>query len=80
MYLHPCSPAHIFIVRRLIYVLKPAPAADIQDQIGLELRFARKNVRKKLLECRAARQGEPASPGIQTGFNNLEAASCELRD
>ncbi len=64
MNLHPRSPAHIFIVRRLIYVLKTAPSADIENQYGLKLCLARKDVCKKSLQGRTTYKGEAASTGI----------------
>jgi len=58
------SPAYVFVVGALVYVLKPAPAADVIYQQLAEVGMSGFCLRKKLLKLVSSGKGEAALSGM----------------
>jgi hypothetical protein len=70
--LDPGALADVFVIGRLIRVLKPPPAADIVDQDGVELGGAGFDIGDQLLERGAAPDREPALAVIGVGLDDFD--------
>ncbi len=78
MNLHPCFAADIFIMRRLIGILKAPPATDVEHENCVEPGGPRQHVREQLLQARTLAQGQPALAIVLIGPNDFETAlGCE---
>ena len=69
----PGARADMLVIRPFISILKPAPAADIIDQNGLEIRLAGSDLGHQVLQRLAAVQPQPGPTRVLEHTQDLQA-------
>src|SRR3546814_13166512 len=61
-------------MRRLVSVLKPTPATNVENQDSTKVDLSRDDIAEQLFQAIAPRKREAAFARVEIGFNNLKSA------